>query len=286
MQRIRALHPWRQDPHHFKYVKVSALALLKMVMHACSGGRLEVMGILQGRVTANTFIIMDSFALPVEGTETRVNAGDQANAYMAQYHEMSHSLGRPEDVVGWYHSHPGYGCWMSGIDVRTQTLNQMLDPYLAIVVDPVRTISSGRVEIGAFRCYPEGYKPPEFVQEYQSVPTHKMEDFGAHADRYYKLETTFFKSSTDNRMLDLLWNKYWVNTLSSSPLMANRDYFSQQVEDVAAKLDGIDLQARFTSKREYNPFKDVKKDGSKSAMEHLSGLMNQVMKHSLFNFAS
>jgi len=61
-------------------------------MHACSGGKLEVMGILQGRVTANTFIIMDSFALPVEGTETRVNAGDQANAYMAQYHELSHSV--------------------------------------------------------------------------------------------------------------------------------------------------------------------------------------------------
>jgi len=72
---------------------------------------------------------------------------------------------------------------MSGIDVRTQSLNQMLDPYLAIVVDPVRTISSGRVEIGAFRCYPESYKPPEFVQEYQSVPTGKIEDFGAHADR-------------------------------------------------------------------------------------------------------
>jgi hypothetical protein len=22
--------------------------------------------------------------------------------------------------VGWYHSHPGYGCWLSGIDVGTQ----------------------------------------------------------------------------------------------------------------------------------------------------------------------
>ena len=27
--------------------------------------------------------------------------------------------GRPEDVVGWYHSHPGFGCWLSGVDVRT-----------------------------------------------------------------------------------------------------------------------------------------------------------------------
>ena len=27
---------------------------------------------------------------------------------------------RPEMVVGWYHSHPGFGCWLSGVDVHTQ----------------------------------------------------------------------------------------------------------------------------------------------------------------------
>jgi len=23
-------------------------------------------------------------------------------------------------VVGWYHSHPGFGCWLSGVDINTQ----------------------------------------------------------------------------------------------------------------------------------------------------------------------
>lgn len=32
---------------------------------------------------------------------------------------------------------------------------QYLDPFLAIVVDPHRTIAAGKVEIGAFRTYPE-----------------------------------------------------------------------------------------------------------------------------------
>lgn len=32
--------------------------------------------------------------------------------------------GRMENLVGWYHSHPGYGCWLSGIDVGTQMTNQ------------------------------------------------------------------------------------------------------------------------------------------------------------------
>ena len=52
--------------------------------------------------------------------------------------------GRKENVVGWYHSHPGYGCWLSGIDVGTQMSGQQgQEPWLAIVVDPMRTMSAG-----------------------------------------------------------------------------------------------------------------------------------------------
>ena len=70
-----------------------------------------------------------------------------------------HSLkvGRLENAIGWYHSHPGYGCWLSGIDVSTQMLNQNFqDPFVAIVIDPIRTISAGKVNLGAFRTYPKG----------------------------------------------------------------------------------------------------------------------------------
>lgn len=34
--------------------------------------------------------------------------------------EMLKQTGRPEVVVGWYHSHPGFGCWLSSVDVNTQ----------------------------------------------------------------------------------------------------------------------------------------------------------------------
>lgn len=73
------------SPHFFKDIKISALALLKMVMHARSGGTLEVMGLLLGKVDGNAMFVMDSFALPVEGTETRVNAQAQAYEYMSSY---------------------------------------------------------------------------------------------------------------------------------------------------------------------------------------------------------
>lgn len=47
--------------------------------------------------------------------------------------------------------------------------------------------------------------------------------------QYYSLDITFFKSSTDAHLLDLLWNKYWVSTLSANPLLANRDFAVGQV---------------------------------------------------------
>jgi len=45
-------------------------------------------------------------------------------------------------LVGWYHSHPSFGCWLSGIDVNTQELFQKgCDPFVAIVVDPIKTVN-------------------------------------------------------------------------------------------------------------------------------------------------
>ncbi len=53
------------------------------------------------------------------------------------------------------------------------------------------------------------FRPPdEGPSEYQTIPLSKIEDFGVHAKQYYSLDITFFKSSTDAHMLDLLWNKY------------------------------------------------------------------------------
>lgn len=65
---------------------------LLQVMHARSGGTLEVMGLMLGKVDGDTMIVMDAFALPVEGTETRVNAQAAAYEYMTQYIESSKSV--------------------------------------------------------------------------------------------------------------------------------------------------------------------------------------------------
>jgi len=282
---------WLSDPHYFKHVKMSAVALLKMVMHACSGGTLEIMGMMLGKVVGDTIVVLDSFSLPVVGTETRVNPGAEADGYMIDYTEANAALGRGEKTCGWYHSHPGYGCWLSGIDVATQIIQQQQGPFLAVVVDPTRTISAGRVEIGAFRTYPKDYKPSaEAGRKYQSIPTAKIEDFGTHADRYYSLDISYFKSSLDSKLLELLWHKYWINTLSSSPLVANRDYNIGQIRDMAQKFHSVDPQY-FEDKRNCreslkNPDNALARSATESALivlEHMHSVIAMALKHCLFD---
>ncbi|OMJ15141.1 COP9 signalosome complex subunit 5 [Smittium culicis] len=148
------------------------------------------MGLLLGKVLDNVMVVMDVFALPVEGTETRVNAHSDANEYMIQFLENSKknrngiSVNRPENAIGWYHSHPGYGCWLSGIDVSTQSLNQTYqDPWLAIVVDPKRTLSSGKIDIGAFRTCEKGKNKGLLkLSDFEVVPEVKSQDFDTHSD--------------------------------------------------------------------------------------------------------
>ncbi|KAI8258985.1 COP9 signalosome complex subunit 5 [Colletotrichum sp. SAR11_239] len=305
-----AARPWAQNPNHFKNVRISAVALIKMVMHARSGGNLEVMGLMQGYVNGDTFIVTDAFRLPVEGTETRVNAQGDAEEYMVDYLTLCREQGRMENVVGWYHSHPGYGCWLSGIDVSTQALQQQFqEPFLAVVIDPDRTINAGKVEIGAFRTYPENYVKEKESSSgggsgvtsdgWQEVPLAKAAEFGAHASKYYSLEVSHFKSTLDSHLLELLWHKYWVQTLSQSPLFTNRDYGNKQMLDLASKIKEattqVSRQGRSASsmnamgtggKKVDGLVEKLVKDTNAVAMQEKTGLVAMDIKKKIFNDVS
>ena len=40
-----------------------------------------------------------------------------------------------------YHSHPGFGCWLSGVDINTQqSFEALSDRAVAVVVDPIQSV--------------------------------------------------------------------------------------------------------------------------------------------------
>ncbi|KAF3586878.1 hypothetical protein F2Q69_00027356 [Brassica cretica] len=120
--------------------------------------------------------------------------------------------------------------------------------------------------------------------------------FASSVADYYSLDITYFKSSLDSHLLDLLWNKYWVNTLSSSPLLGNGDYVAGQISDLAEKLEQAESQlahSRFggipaslhRKKEDEPPLAKITRDSAKITVEQVHGLMSQVIKDILFNSA-
>jgi COP9 signalosome complex subunit 5 len=50
--------------------------------------------------------------------------------------------------------------------------------------------------------------------DWQVIPMDKIEDFGVHLNEYYSLDVSFFKNSLDTSIIDALWNKFWINTIT------------------------------------------------------------------------
>jgi COP9 signalosome complex subunit 5 len=126
----------------------------------------------------------------------------------------------------------------------------------------------------------------------------KIEDFGVHANQYYSLDVSFFKSGLDARVLDVLWNKYWVNTLSSSPLRTNRAFIGEQLSDLARKMDQAESHAAQAGRigglriggapgaarmTEQTRLRRVALDGAKVTVEQAKGAATHILKDAVFN---
>lgn len=265
MDAARRQKPWRTDINYFTSVSVSLAATVKMFLHGTRGcpdvsqGRFnwfEVMGLLIGHFKERELVLTDSFSLPVAASEVECSMTEGSQIYMANYLEYHRRLGKAEPgCVGWYHTHPGYSCFLSGIDVTTQQGSQrMQDPWVALVIDPVETLRTGEFSMKAFRTYPEGQVPEAQAEGaaepsatgssagdgdargsasmttatartnakgtpddgYGQAPANRLKDFGMHAHRYYELPVRVVQSTRDAPLWALLQQHFWPLSLSLS----------------------------------------------------------------------
>ncbi|KAJ2910473.1 multicatalytic endopeptidase [Coemansia aciculifera] len=200
-------------------IHISSLALLKMLKHGRAGVPMEVMGLMLGEfIDEYTVRVVDVFAMPQSGTGVSVEAIDEA--YQAAMMEMLKQTGRAESVVGWYHSHPGFGCWLSNVDISTQQAFERLNSRaVAVVVDPIQSVR-GKVVIDAFRLIDSSALVAS-VESRQSTSNigqlHKpsiqalIHGLNRH---YYSIAIDYRKNELEEKMLLNLHKKQWSHGMT------------------------------------------------------------------------
>merc|ERR550539_1959919 len=191
---------------------------------------MEVMGLMLGEfVDEYTVRVIDVFAMPQSGTGVSVEGVDPV--FQAKMLDMLKQTGRPETVVGWYHSHPGFGCWLSGVDVNTQQSFEALNKRsVAVVVDPIQSVK-GKVVIDAFRSInPQlmmlGQEPRQTTSNigYLNKPSIQALIHGLNR-HYYSIAAAYRKNDLELKMLMNLRKKDWMYGLTV------KDYDKAQSEN-------------------------------------------------------
>ena len=176
---------------------------------------MEVMGLMLGEfVDEYTVVVKDVFAMPQVGTSVSIEAVDPV--FQAKMLDMLRQTGRPEVVVGWYHSHPGFGCWLSGVDINTQQTFEQLHPRaVAVVVDPIQSVP-GKVVIDAFRLINTqmmmmGKEPRQTTSNigYLNKPSIQALIHGLNR-HYYSMSIAYRKNELEQLMLLNLHKSTWA----------------------------------------------------------------------------
>jgi len=218
-------------------VYISSLALLKMLKHGRAGVPMEVMGLMLGEfVDDYTVRVVDVFAMPQSGTGVSVEAVDPV--FQTKMLDMLKQTGRPEIVVGWYHSHPGFGCWLSGVDINTQQSFESLNQRaVAVVVDPIQSVK-GKVVIDAFRLInPQlamlGQEPRQTTSNLGHMNKPSIQALIHNLNRhYYSIAINYRKNELEQKMLLNLHKKKWTDGL----LLENYHLHEKQNEKLIGEM--------------------------------------------------
>lgn len=233
-------------PDTSEQVYISSLALLKMLKHGRAGVPMEVMGLMLGEFIDDfTVRVVDVFSMPQSGNSVSIEAVDYV--YQTEMLEQLKRTGRPEMVVGWYHSHPGFGCWFSGTDVNTQqSFEQLNQRAVGVVIDPIQSVK-GKVVMDCFRLINPhmmmlGQEPRQTTSNIGHLqrPTITALVHGLNRN-YYSITINCRKGELENQMLMNLHKNKWSDALK----LENFETHHKKREEMVASLK--DLSAKYTT---------------------------------------
>ncbi|KAI5467484.1 JAB1/Mov34/MPN/PAD-1 ubiquitin protease-domain-containing protein [Mariannaea sp. PMI_226] len=230
-------------------VYISSLALLKMLRHGRAGVPMEVMGLMLGEFVDDfTVKVMDVFAMPQSGTGVSVEAVDPV--FQTKMMDMLRQTGRPESVVGWYHSHPGFGCWLSSVDINTQQSFEQLNPRaVAVVIDPIQSVK-GKVVIDAFRLInPQllmmGQEPRQSTSNLGHLNKPSIQALIHGLNRhYYSIAINYRKTALEENMLMNLHKHVWTEALEMDDFRLEGSKNKDRLQRLVTLADGYEKRVK------------------------------------------
>ncbi|MFX1564342.1 MAG: Mov34/MPN/PAD-1 family protein [Promethearchaeota archaeon] len=157
-------------------VQIFPGVLSLILTRSARAGRTEIGGFLIGRVQGQKlFVTRATFPRQI-GTSTHVAINDIDMALLA---EDLIEQGTGEAIIGWWHTHPSLGVFMSGTDITTQERYQAFFPQaIALVVDPVKfseSLNLQDLDLHVYRIVEGRAKDLEFAYVFE--PSEVIPDF-------------------------------------------------------------------------------------------------------------
>ncbi|KAG6903490.1 multicatalytic endopeptidase [Termitomyces sp. Mi166 len=210
-----------------------------MLKHGRAGVPMEVMGLMLGEfVDEYTVQVIDVFAMPQSGTTVTVESVD--HVFQTRMVDMLKQTGRPEMVVGWYHSHPGFGCWLSSVDINTQQSFESLNTRsVAVVIDPIQSVK-GKVVIDAFRLINPntvitGREPRQTTSNIGHINKPSIQALIHGLNRhYYSIAVNYRKTELEQSMLMNLHKRNWTEGLKLRDFHVHKEANEKAIKSMLA----------------------------------------------------
>ncbi|KAF2404306.1 Mov34-domain-containing protein [Trichodelitschia bisporula] len=266
-------------------VYISSLALLKMLKHGRAGVPMEVMGLMLGEfVDDYTVRVVDVFAMPQSGTGVSVEAVDPV--FQTKMMDMLRQTGRPEVVVGWYHSHPGFGCWLSSVDINTQQSFEQLTPRaVAVVVDPIQSVK-GKVVIDAFRLInPQtimmGHEPRQTTSNVGHLNKPSIQALIHGLNRhYYSIAINYRKTHLEENMLMNLHKHVWTEALEMNDFRVEGGKNRDRLNKLVSLAEGYERRVKEESELTKDQLK-TRYVGKIDPKKHIEDISQQLLEDNL-----
>ena len=191
-------------------VNIELEAIQKMLLHVYEFGNFddpikkwkEVYGLLIGKIDNGKLTIMN--AAPItHGTSRGVEFKKKDYVYAAKINDMLINDGKGEFFVGWYHSHPAIGLFLSQVDLVNQLGYQMVNQVAVAIVFDHCLLIENKIPFQVFRLDATDFRIPDdlsyHVVNYEIVGLDKTEEIDymreVHDEIGKELKHTSFKSA-------------------------------------------------------------------------------------------